>query len=82
MILNEHTLEDDRHLFSYNPEDCQFIYVNRENQAVEEEAPETEVLEVQKGYNRMKGYEKLGIVHEDSEEEDDTRKKSVGMHKS
>lgn len=30
----------------------------------------------------MKGYEKLGIVHEDSEEEDETRKKSVGMHKS
>ncbi|CAD8174318.1 unnamed protein product [Paramecium pentaurelia] len=82
LILNEYTLEDDRHLFSYNPEDCQFIYVNRENKVVEEEAPETEVLEVQKGYNRMKGYEKLGIVHEDSEEEDENKKKSTTIHKS
>ena len=79
MILNEHTLEDSQHLFNYNPEDCQFIYVNRENQAVEDEAPETEVIEAPKVYNRMKGYEKLGIVHE---EEDENRKKSMVMHKS
>ena len=50
--------------------------MNRDNIHLDEDVLETEILEIQNRgiYNRMKGYEKLGIVHEDSEEV--TRKKS------
>ncbi|CAD8193057.1 unnamed protein product [Paramecium octaurelia] len=76
LYLNDYTLEDENPLSTYNPDDCQFIYVNRDNFQLDEDVLETEILEIQNRgiYNRMKGYEKLGIIHEDSEEV--TRKKS------